>query len=143
MFRRVSAGTYLLAMSSAINLWCIGMIALYRYGIASGALGAAAASYVNWALAAPVGYLFFRISRGRLQDLNCPGSWGWVLAFPFLAVLILPVLCFLPGPRYSNDFGDPPEPSSFLKRLAALASFAIALVLVPYVTRLFRSVPLA
>nr|WP_169740660.1 DUF805 domain-containing protein [Nevskia soli] len=124
-------------MSMAVNAWCLAMIAVYSYGFLPGRIDRDYASYVLWVVAAPVGYLFFRLSRGRLQDLNCPGKWSMVLAFPLIGVIILPVLCFLSGPRYTNDFGDHPEPSGFLKIAAALFNFVVALVLVPYVTRLY------
>lgn len=134
---RVGAGTYLLTMSSAVNVWCLVMIALHQYGVVPGRLSTNSAESVAWILGASVGFLFFYFSRYRLQDLNCPGSWAGVLAFPLLGVIILPVLCFLSGPRYSNDFGDPPEPSGALKVAAAMFSFFLAIVLVRYVMALY------
>lgn len=139
MFNRVRASTYLLVMSMAINAWCIAMIVLFKFGILSGIVNLHVASYFQWGFGGLVGYLFFRISKGRLRDLNCHGKWSGVLAFPLFAVVILPLLCFQSGMPYSNDFGDPPAPSSFIKKLAALLSLAVALALVPYVTQLYRT----
>lgn len=77
------------------------------------------------------------MSQRRLQDLNVPGMWARIFAFPVFGVIFLPVLCFLSAPRFTNRFGKPPLPSSALKVVAALASFLMALVLVPLVARLY------
>jgi uncharacterized membrane protein YhaH (DUF805 family) len=137
MGSRVGAGTYLLSMSLAVNAWCLAMIGLYYHVIVPDVMRRDYVTYVIWVLGALVGVLFFYLSRRRLQDLNCPGGWARVLAFPFFGVMFLPVLCFLSGPRFTNSFGKPPEPSGALKVMAALVSFAVALVLVPFVTTLY------
>ena len=139
MSPRVGAGTYLLAMSSAINAWCLAMIGLLYYAVVPNVVSRTFAEYMAWALGALVGYIFFYLSRRRLQDLNVPGTWARILAFPLFGVIILPVLCFMSGPRYSNDFGDPPQPSGVVKIAGALASFFAAVVLVPYATILYAS----
>ena len=137
MGSRIGAGTYLLLMSLAINGWCSALIGLYYYGLVPGALSPSFVSFAIWALGTPVGYLFFYLSRRRLQDLDIPGKWAWVLALLFLAVILLPLLCFLPSPRYANRFGDSPGASGFIKVAAALLSLAIALALVSTVIRLY------
>jgi len=139
---RVGAGTYLLTMSLAVNVWCLAMIALHDYGLVPNRLSHEAVEYVAWISGGAVGYLFYYFSQRRFQDLNCPGSWARVLAVPLLGVIALPVLCFLSGPRYSNDFGDPPERSGGLKIAAAMFSFLFAIVLVRYVMVLYARHPI-
>jgi uncharacterized membrane protein YhaH (DUF805 family) len=134
---RVGAGTYLLAMSAAVNLWALVMIGLYFHGLVPSLVGKTFVAYTHGILAALIGVLFFYLSRKRLQDLNCPANWAFILSIPVLGVVILPVLCFLSGPRYTNDFGDPPAPSGWLKVAAGLASFAVAPFLVLFVARLY------
>lgn len=140
MFRRVRASTYLLVMSMAINVWCVAMIALFELGMVGHTINPKFIPYFRWGLGGLVGYLFFSISKGRLQDLNYYGKWSKVLAFPLFAVVILPLLCFQSGPPYSNDFGDPPAPSGFIKKFTAFISFVVALMLVPYVMQLYSTV---
>lgn len=71
---RVGAGSYLLLMSAAVNAWCLAMIALYYWGIVPKVVSGTVVDYGAWVVAAPVGYLFFYLSRRRLRDLNCPGA---------------------------------------------------------------------
>jgi uncharacterized membrane protein YhaH (DUF805 family) len=134
---RVGAGTYLLSMSAAVNAWCLAVMALYYYAVAPNAISRAHLEYTVSALGLLVGALFFYMSRRRLQDLNVPGMWARIFAFPLFGVIFLPVLCFLSAPRFTNRFGKPPLPSSGLKVMAALVSFLMALVLVPLVARLY------
>lgn len=135
---RIGAGSYLISMSLAVNVWCIAMLGFYHYMIVPHIVDSDEVTYGLWLLGIPVGYLFFRLSRSRFQDLNIPGSWARVLAFPLLGVIVLPVLCFLSGPRYTNDFGDPPESSSFLKIMLGLVLFFVAMAFVVYVVKVYR-----
>lgn len=137
MGARVGAGTYLLLMSLTTNLWCLIVIALYYYGIVPNALDRLSVERTISVLALIVGGLFFYLSQRRLQDLNVPGIWARILAFPLFGVIFLPVLCFLSGPRFTNGFGKPPPPSGALKVVAALVSFLVALILVPFVAHLY------
>ena len=137
MVARIGAGTYLLSLSSAVNVWCLAVMAIYYFGIAPHVLSKDTFDYAMWALGGAFAGLFFYLTRRRLQDLNCPGMLANVLAFPLFGVMFLPVLCFLSAPRFTNRFGKPPMPSGTLKIMAALASFVLALVLVPWVARLY------
>jgi uncharacterized membrane protein YhaH (DUF805 family) len=134
---RIGAGTYLLAVSSAVNIWCLAFMAIYYFGIAPHALSKDTFDYMMWALGAAFAASFFYLTRRRLQDLNCPGMLANVLALPIFGVIFLPLLCFLSAPRFTNKFGKPPLPSGPLKVTAALASFVLALILVPWVARLY------
>jgi len=69
--------------------------------------------------------LFFWLTAKRLKDLNFPGWSVKLVSIPLFAVIALPVLCFLSGPRYANDYGDAPEASGFLKVCFALVLFAV------------------
>jgi hypothetical protein len=139
---RVGAGTYLLAMSATVNAWCLAMVGLFYLVISPGRLGPPQAAYVVWVLGGVVGYVFFYLSRRRFQDLDCPGYWARILAFPIPGVVLLPVLCFLSAPRFRNRFGTPPPPSRPLKVILALASFVGALIFVPVVAALYAPLQL-
>lgn len=133
----MGAGTYLLSMSTAVNAWCLAVMALYYYAIVPNAINRTYVEYTVSGLGLLVGGLYFYMSQRRLQDLNVPGIWARILAFPLFGVIFLPVLCFLSGQRLTNSFGKPPLPSGALKVIAALASFLVALFLVPLVARLY------
>jgi uncharacterized membrane protein YhaH (DUF805 family) len=133
----VGAGTYLLSMSTAVNAWCLAVMALYYYVIVPNTMSRTSVEYTVSGLGILVGGLFFYMSQRRLQDLNVPGIWARILAFPLFGVIFLPMLCFLSAPRLTNSFGRPPLPSGSLKVVAALASFLAALFLVPLVARLY------
>jgi uncharacterized membrane protein YhaH (DUF805 family) len=75
-----------------------------------------------------VGCVFVPFSMGRLRDLNFSGWLVKLLVFPLIGVIMLPLLCFLSGPRWTNDYGDPPPPSGMLKVCLALALCAVAVL---------------
>ena len=134
---RVGAGTYLLTMSAAVNVWCLVVLGLYYYGIAPNRISLPTVSYAIWVLGAVVALLFFYLSKRRFQDLNCPPIWANLMAFPLFGIVLLPALCFVTPLRIANRFGRPPLPSGKLKVAVALASFILALVLVQVVARLY------
>jgi hypothetical protein len=129
-------------MSAAVNAWCLAMVGLFYYIIAPGRVDKSQAEYVIWGLGAVVGYVFFYLSRRRFQDLDCPGYWARILAFPIPGVVLLPLLCFLSAPRFRNSFGSPPAPSRPLKVILALVCFVAALVFVPFVVTLYAPLEL-
>ena len=91
---RVGAGTYLLSMSTAVNVWCATVIALYYYGIVPKTISVTQVEYTASGLRLLVGLLYFYLSQRRLQDLNIPDIWARILAVPLFGVIFLPVLCF-------------------------------------------------
>ncbi|KVS40701.1 DUF805 domain-containing protein [Burkholderia ubonensis] len=125
---RLGAGSYLLLMSLGVIAWslltgfaCIGFAA-------KGKLGLAELNRIVSLLGTALGIAFYAASARRLRDLNFPGWSVKVLAFPLIGVIVLPVLCFLSGHRWDNQFGPAPAPSGFVKIAAALILFAIAVV---------------
>lgn len=123
---RLGAGSYLLLMSSAVIAWslftafiCLELAVKHRIGLAE--LNTAVSF-----LGTGVGFLFYGATTRRLRDLNFPGWCVKVFAFPLFGVVLLPVLCFLSGPRWANDFGLAPRPSGFFKVAAALVAFFVA-----------------
>lgn len=61
------------------------------------------------------------------------------LAFPLFGVVVLPLLCFTPGPRHANDFGDAPQPSGVLKIASGFLSAIVALLMTLIVAKLFAN----
>lgn len=132
MNRRLGAGSYLMCMSSTITAWSL-LVAFACVGFAAkGNLGLAGLNTLVSAFGAAVGIVFYGASARRLRDLNFPGWTVKVLAFPLIAVIVLPLLCFLSGQRWANDFGPAPAPSGLLKTAAALIMFAVAIGVSPW-----------
>jgi len=132
MNRRLGAGSYLICMSSVIIAWSL-LVALACVGFAAkGNLGLAGLNTLVSTSGTAVGIVFYGASARRLRDLNIPGWAVKVLAFPLIAVIVLPLLCFLSGPRWANDFGAAPAPSGLLKTAAALMLFGVAIGVSPW-----------
>ncbi|MBX3628031.1 MAG: DUF805 domain-containing protein [Rhizobacter sp.] len=129
MQNRIGAGTYLLVMSASVIAWS----ALTSFVCTNlSAQGLFTLATVNWWVSLfgfVLGSVFYYLSAARLRDLNLP-SWSVrLLAFPLFGVIVLPVLCFLSGQRWENDYGKPRQPSGVLKILIALCLFFIAVAM--------------
>ncbi|HEY5994530.1 MAG TPA: DUF805 domain-containing protein [Gallionellaceae bacterium] len=126
--QRIGAGTYLLTMSSAMIAWSLATLYLSDKAAVPKAISLGEYNFYVSLFGAAVGGVFWLFSAGRLRDLNMPGWVVNLLAFPLIGVVILPVMCFLSGPRWKNDYGDPPQPSGILKVCVSLALFGFAIV---------------
>lgn len=115
-------------LSLAIIAWSVLTGVACREFALKGRIGLAELNYVVTLLGAGVGAVFYSASAKRLRDLNFPGWCVKIFAFPLFGVIFLPVLCFVSGPRWANDFGPAPEPSGFLKATSALICFLIAVL---------------
>jgi uncharacterized membrane protein YhaH (DUF805 family) len=137
---RLSAGNYTLAMSLIVVVWSLLTTFVCSHHLQLNIHDAATLTQVIGALGALVGLLFFPLSVGRLKDLNFPSWTIHILSIPLTGVILLPLLCFMSGARWENDYGDPPDRSSALKRFLALASFAAAVFLFkPAVTVFYQT----
>lgn len=123
---RIGAGTYTLTMSIAMMAWALATLYATESLVPRNIVGLSGLHYWVGAFGVAVGMLFFPLSARRLRDLNFPGWSVNILAIPFLGVIMLPVLCFLSGPRWTNDYGDPPTPSSTLKIVFVCVLFLVA-----------------
>lgn len=140
---RIGAGSYLLGLTSTVNAWCLAMILLLHKLIEPGLVDHRLAPWIVGILGLPVGGIYLGLSAGRFRDLNASGLWAVAVMIPIIGLLLTPLLCFCPGPRYRNDYGDPPEPSGWLKLAAGILSLACMLVLLLYVTRIYAPLHLA
>jgi uncharacterized membrane protein YhaH (DUF805 family) len=123
MKKRLGAGSYLLWMSIATIALALLVEAAIQLDLVE----------AKWQVelactAASIGYgvLFTYLSVGRLRDLNFPPWTVKIFAFPLLAVIVLPVLCGVSGPRWENAYGEPPPASSIGKVALALLLFVVA-----------------
>ncbi len=124
--RRIGAGTYLIAMSLPVIAWSLATLYVVENLAKPGRIDVAELNAWVSGFGVLLGLVFWPLSAGRLRDLNCPGWTVKILAFPLLGVIALPVLCFLSGHRWTNEFGDAPEPSGFLKIAVAVFLFVTA-----------------
>jgi uncharacterized membrane protein YhaH (DUF805 family) len=126
--RRLGAGSYLLVMSLGVIVWSLLTALACLEFAAPGRIGLADLNLVVSLLSAAFAALFYRASSRRLRDLNFPAWSVKVLSIPLIGVIVLPILCFLSGPRDANDFGPAPAPSGFARTTLALVSCLVALV---------------
>ncbi|WP_084637703.1 DUF805 domain-containing protein [Paludibacterium yongneupense] len=126
---RVGAGTYTLTMSLAVIAYALATRYASETLVVDHVLSRAGLHYWVATFGTMVGVMFWPLSASRMRDLNFPGWTVNILAFPLIAVIILPLLCFLSGPRWTNDYGDPPARSSILKVFCACTFFAFAVLL--------------
>ncbi|GAB7521497.1 DUF805 domain-containing protein [Paraburkholderia sp. 2C] len=127
--RRMGAGSYLLVMSLGAMAWSLLTALACLEFAAPGRIGLADLNLAVSLLSAAFATLFYSASSRRLRDLNFPAWSVKVLSIPLIGVIVLPVLCFLSGPRHANDFGPAPAPSGFAKTTLALVSCLVALAL--------------
>lgn len=124
---RVSAGTYTFTMSLAVVLWSLATKYLSEVLVPQHLLKLSDLQLWVAVLGAVFGALFWSMSVGRMRDLNFPKWVVYILAFPLCCVIVLPLLCFLPGPPWANNYGDAPKRSSIPKLILACALFALAI----------------
>jgi uncharacterized membrane protein YhaH (DUF805 family) len=127
MNRRLGAGSYLLCMSLSVITWSL-LTGLACIEFAQkGRIGTAELNFFVSLTGIALGVVFYGTSARRLRDLNFPAWSAKVLSFPLFGVIVLPVLCFVSGPRWENDFGPPPPRSGFLKVASAFVLFFAAI----------------
>jgi uncharacterized membrane protein YhaH (DUF805 family) len=125
--RRLGAGSYLLVMSLGVIAWSLLSALACLQFTATGLIDLADLNTVVSLLSAAFAALFYSASSRRLRDLNFPAWSVQVLSIPLPGVIVMPLLCFLSGPRVANDFGPAPAPSGFAKTTAALVACLVAL----------------
>lgn len=112
MTQRLGAGKFLLWSALSIVLWSVSvLVCCYLVRIRPDT----SASTLNWLVSAVstfFGIAFYSLSSRRLKDLNVPPWLVKGLAFPLLALIILPYLVLVPGPQFENDYGSAPRSSS-------------------------------
>lgn len=123
----MGAGSYLLLMSCAVLLWSLATVFVSRVLALEGHITSSSLNFLVSAFGAALGIVFYAASARRLRDLNFPAWSVKILAFPLLGVIVLPVLAFLSGPRWANDYGDAPRASGVMKTAIALVLFFLAI----------------
>jgi len=127
--RRLGAGSYLLVMSLGVIAWSLLTALACLQFAAPGRIGLGDLNLVVSLLSAAFAALFYSASTRRLRDLNFPAWSVKVLSIPLIGVILLPLLCFLSGPRHANGFGPAPARSGFAMTTLALVSCLVALAL--------------
>jgi uncharacterized membrane protein YhaH (DUF805 family) len=127
--RRLGAGRYLIVMSLGVIAWSLLTVLVCLRFAATGRIGLAGLNLVMALLAAALAALFYSASTRRFRDLSFPAWSVKTLSIPLVGVFLLPILCFLSGPREANEFGPAPAPSGFARTALALVSCLVALAL--------------
>jgi uncharacterized membrane protein YhaH (DUF805 family) len=127
MNRRLGAGSYLLLTSLCVIVWSLLTALACIEFAAKGRIGLAELNGFVSLLGTGFASVFYCASAKRLRDLNFPGWSVKVFSFPLITVIVLPVLCFLSGQRWANDYGPAAPPSGFLKIASALISCLVAI----------------
>ncbi|WP_162057346.1 DUF805 domain-containing protein [Undibacterium sp. KW1] len=126
MKQRTGAGTYLLTMSFSVIVWSASTILLCKKLALTGVIDLVTLNWCITAMGMAFAALFYPMSASRLRDLNFP-SWSIkIFSFPLITLIILPLLCFLSGPRWENDYGEQAPKSGTGKTLLALSAFGVA-----------------
>ncbi|MGJ7612138.1 MULTISPECIES: DUF805 domain-containing protein [unclassified Variovorax] len=124
---RMGAGTYLLLMSASVTVWSLVTVVLCRAIAWSSRAELIMLNILVSGTGSMLGAIFYAASIRRLKDLNFPAWSVKVLSFPLIGVIALPVLAFLSGARWADDYGNAPKPSGFIKTMVALVLFVIAM----------------
>lgn len=125
--QRTGAGSYTLWVSLAVIAWAVATVVVCESMAGPGRLGIEELNVIVSTLGAGVGLVFYGLSARRLKDLDLSPMWTKVLAIPFLAVMVLPYLCFVSGQRVENRYGPAPEASGFFKVAGAVMALFIAI----------------
>jgi uncharacterized membrane protein YhaH (DUF805 family) len=78
-------------------------------------------------LGACLGVVFYGLSVRRLKDLNMSPWLVKVLAFPVLALILMPYLLLVSGPQRENQYGSAQPSSSFSKIAGAVVLLFVAM----------------
>jgi len=74
-----------------------------------------------------LGILFYGLSARRLRDLNMPPWLVKLLAFPVLALILMPYLFLVSGPQAENQYGSAPRSSGIIKIFGAVVLLFLAI----------------
>lgn len=127
MNQRLGAGSYLLWASVSFIAWSVATVAICEVLASKGRINEWQLNFIVSGLGAVLGVVFYALSARRLKDLNMPPWLVKVLAFPLLALIVMPYLCLVSGPQAENRYGPAPRSSSFLKVFAAVAALFLAI----------------
>jgi uncharacterized membrane protein YhaH (DUF805 family) len=127
MEQRLGAGNYLFWASLLVVGWSA--LVLVACGVLGKSRAATAAdlNLVVSCLGAIFAVVFYWLSSRRLKDLNMPPWLVKVLAFPVLALILMPYLCLVSSAQFENKYGPIPRPSGIGKILLAFLLLFLAL----------------
>ena len=140
MNQRLGAGRFLLWSALCVVCWSVTVIVSCSLAQGSPGLTATQLNWVVSGLSSAFGFTFYWLSSRRLKDLNMPPWLVKVLAFPVLALILLPYLALVPGPQSENAYGSPPRSSSFgLLFLAGILVLVALLVSYPAIVTYYKT----
>jgi len=141
MKNRLGAGSYMLWASVTFITWAAITVAACEFLAKPGVVGLSELNLIVSVLGMCLGIVFYGLSVRRLKDLNTPPWLVKLLAFPLLALILMPYLLLVSGPQSENQYGIAQPSSSFLKIAGAVflllvaINFSFAAVINYYKTR--------
>lgn len=123
----MGAGTYMLCASLSVLVWSILTVAVCKLLADAGRITVEELNILVSGLGVVLGMVFYSLSARRLKDLNMSPWLVKLLAFPLLALILMPYLCLVSGPQLENKYGPAPRSSGFGKVLAAVVALFLAI----------------
>ena len=127
MKSRLGAGSYMLWASVLFIVWAGLTVAACELLANRGVIDLSQLNQVVSVLGLAVGMVFYGLSAIRLKDLNMPPWLVKLLAFPLVALMLMPYLLLVSGPQRENRYGSAPPSSGFLKVFLAVVLLLVAI----------------
>ncbi len=128
MAKRLGVGRFLLWSALSVVLWSVAVIVACHLVRRHPGATAYELDWIVSALSAVFAFVFYGLASRRLKDLNMPPWLVKVLAFPLLALILLPFLGLVPGSPSENAYGAPQPSSGFGLLFAAWILIVVALL---------------
>ena len=117
MGKRLGVGNYMLWIAISFIGWSVITLATCDLLAAKRVIDLEQLNLMMSFWSAILGVVVFRLSARRLKDLNTSPWLVKMLAFPLLAMMLMPYLVLVPGSQNDNQYG-PAQRSSSLQKVA-------------------------
>lgn len=127
MNKRLGAGSYMVWASTAFVAWALLSLTVCEWLVEANAVDLKQLNFIVSGFGVVLGVVFYGLSARRLKDLNMPPWLVKLLAFPVLALILMPYLLLVSGPQAENQYGSAPPSSGLLKIFGAVVLLFLAM----------------